>query len=68
MLEPQEVAAHPQHAARGLFVSGAANQAGAHLDFLRTQPALVKTGELPTERAPAQGEHTAAVLRDWQID
>ena len=61
VLEPHELAAHPQHAARELFVESGG------LKLLRTQPALVPATELPTRSAPGQGEHTAEVLRDWGV-
>jgi len=61
VLEPHEVAAHPQHAARDLFVE----VAGARL--LRTQPALVPTGQLPRSPAPQLGAQRAEVLRDYGI-
>ena len=58
VLALHEVAAHPQHAARDLFV-----QSGG-LRLLRTQPALVPTAALPVAPAPAHGEHTEQVLRE----
>ena len=58
VLEPHEVASHPQHAARDLFVESG----GTRLP--RTQPALVATAQLPAGPAPAHGQHTEAVLRE----
>ena len=58
VLAPHEVAGHPQHAARDLFV-----QSGG-LRLLRTQPALVPTAALPAGIAPEHGAHTEAVLRE----
>ena len=58
VLAPHEVAAHPQHAARDLFVKSGS------LRLLRTQPALVPTAELPAGLAPAHGAHTEEVLRE----
>jgi alpha-methylacyl-CoA racemase len=62
VLEPRELAAHPQHAARDLFVKSG-NQR-----LMRTLPALVATAELPTRPAPRQGEQQAEVLREYGIE
>lgn len=61
VLEPHEVAAHPQHVARGLFVESGA------LRLLRAQPALAAEGELPRGPAPSQGQHTEEVLRELGV-
>jgi crotonobetainyl-CoA:carnitine CoA-transferase CaiB-like acyl-CoA transferase len=53
VLELSELRGHPHFA--GHFVG----------DALRTFPALVPTSSLPAQRAPARGEHTAEVLREW---
>ena len=58
VLEPHELEAHPQHAARDLFVRSGS------LRLLRTQPALVKTSELPRGAGPSHGAHTEEVLRE----
>jgi crotonobetainyl-CoA:carnitine CoA-transferase CaiB-like acyl-CoA transferase len=53
VLELAELRRHPFFA--GHFVG----------ELLRTFPALTPTESLPTRRAPARGEHTAEVLREW---
>src|SRR2546427_187606 len=53
VLEPFELRDHPLFA--GLFAG----------DLPRTYPALVVTADLPAGRAPASGEHTEEVLREW---
>ena len=53
VLEPAELRGHPLFAARGLYAG----------DLPRTFPAL--SAAVPLSPAPARGEHTAAVLRDW---
>jgi crotonobetainyl-CoA:carnitine CoA-transferase CaiB-like acyl-CoA transferase len=55
VLEPSELRGHPLFDARRLFAG----------ELPRTFPALVATQDLPRSPAPALGEHTAAVLRDW---
>jgi crotonobetainyl-CoA:carnitine CoA-transferase CaiB-like acyl-CoA transferase len=55
VLEPHELRGHPLFAQRGLFVN----------ELPRTFPALVATSDLPRAPAPARGEHTAEILRDW---
>lgn len=55
VLEISELREHPLFAARSLFAG----------DLPRTFPALVPTAALPRSPAPARGEHTAAVLREW---
>jgi crotonobetainyl-CoA:carnitine CoA-transferase CaiB-like acyl-CoA transferase len=62
VLEPHEVAHHPQHAGRDLFVSVGSQK------LLRTHPALVPTAQLSQKRAPRQGEHTKEVLREYGIE
>jgi crotonobetainyl-CoA:carnitine CoA-transferase CaiB-like acyl-CoA transferase len=53
VIEPHELRGHPLFAARGLFAG----------DLPRTFPALGP--EVPRSPAPALGEHTEAVLREW---
>ena len=55
VLRADELAAHPQHQARSLWLRDGRP---------RSLPALVETQALPAARAPAQGEHTDAVLRE----
>jgi crotonobetainyl-CoA:carnitine CoA-transferase CaiB-like acyl-CoA transferase len=57
VLEPRELRGHPLFSAREAF-------AGA---LPRTFPALVPSAELPAAPAPARGEHTAEVLREWGV-
>jgi len=59
VLEPHELAAHPLHAARDLWVDSGG------LRLLRTQPALAPPATRP---APALGENTDEVLREYGID
>jgi crotonobetainyl-CoA:carnitine CoA-transferase CaiB-like acyl-CoA transferase len=58
VLEPHELAGHPLHASRDLFVESGG------LRHLRSQPALVPTAELPRGRAPGHGEQTEELLRE----
>ena len=60
VLELHELEAHPQHAARDLFLD--AGPGGPRV--LRTLPALVPTRDLPHTAAPEQGAQTDAVLRE----
>jgi len=53
VLTPAELSQHPLFT--GLFAG----------DLPRTYPALVPTADLPVRRAPARGEHTEEVLREW---
>ncbi len=55
VLRVEELAAHPQHRARSLWLRDGRP---------RSLPALVDTADLPASRAPAHGEHTDAVLRE----
>jgi alpha-methylacyl-CoA racemase len=55
VLRVDELAAHPQHSARSLWLGDGRP---------RTVPALVDTADLPAARAPAHGEHGEAVLRE----
>ncbi len=53
VLTPSELRGHPVFA--GLFAG----------DLPRTFPALVATPDLPLRAAPARGQHTLEVLREW---
>ena len=53
VLEPSELRNHPLF---GDLFAG---------DLPRTYPSLVPTADLPTDRAPSRGEHTAEVLHEW---
>jgi crotonobetainyl-CoA:carnitine CoA-transferase CaiB-like acyl-CoA transferase len=55
VLRVEELAAHPQHGARALWLPDGRP---------RSLPALVETKDLPASRAPRQGEHTDALLRE----
>ena len=55
VLEPAELRDHPLFAE--LFTG----------ELPRTYPALVATTDLPAGRAPARGEQTAEVLREWSL-
>jgi len=55
VLRVEELAAHPQHQARSLWLRDGRP---------RSLPALVPTQDLPAGRAPTQGEHTDEVLRE----
>jgi alpha-methylacyl-CoA racemase len=55
VLRVEELAAHPQHRARSLWLRDGRP---------RSLPALVETKDLPAARAPKQGEHTDALLRE----
>ena len=55
VLRVEELAAHPQHLARSLWLRDGRP---------RSLPAVVETSQLPAARAPRQGEHTEAVLRE----
>jgi len=55
VLRIEELAAHPQHRARSLWLDDGRP---------RSLPALVETASLPAGRAPAQGEHGAEILRE----
>jgi len=55
VLRLDELAAHPQHRARSLWLRDGRP---------RSLPALVETERLPAGRAPAHGEHGAEVLRE----
>ena len=59
VLEMEELADHPQHQARGAFVTTEDPERGPI-----TLPALPMEGELPDSPAPGQGEHTEEVLRE----
>ena len=55
VIEPWELKDHPLLAARDLFIEG----------LPRSLPALSPTAELPRGAAPARGQDSEAVLRDW---
>jgi alpha-methylacyl-CoA racemase len=55
VLAVEELAGHPQHRARSLWLRDGRP---------RTLPALVETASLPADRAPAHGEHGTEVLRE----
>ena len=63
VLEMDELADHPQHQARGVFVTTEDPERGPI-----TLPALPLEGELPPTPAPRQGEHTGQVLREAGLD
>jgi crotonobetainyl-CoA:carnitine CoA-transferase CaiB-like acyl-CoA transferase len=56
VLAPDEIAAHPQHAARGLFF-----RAG---DFAQVHTPVAVDRNAPHAPPPAQGEHTTQVLAE----
>ncbi len=61
VLEAHELSAHPQHAARDLFVDV------GPLKMLRTQPALVQAAHLPRRSAPQPGAQREEILRDYGV-
>jgi alpha-methylacyl-CoA racemase len=63
VLDSDEVAAHPLHAARGSFVD-AATAGGGTLRLMVTPAARWSGAAPPRGPAPRQGEHTRAVLAE----
>jgi crotonobetainyl-CoA:carnitine CoA-transferase CaiB-like acyl-CoA transferase len=61
VLDAHELASHPQHAARDLFVEAGSQR------LLRTQPTLVPTAQLPRTPAPQAGAQREEILRDYGV-